>query len=251
MIYAYRKIAIMAANKSVLVWHPDQPMPKTLQHRFWAKVETTDTCWIWTGGRFGTTGYGAFVVPVPTWRGVAWHREGAHRLAYELTIGRVPDDMYVLHSCDTPECVRPEHLRVGTSQDNADDRSHRWYGQPVASRRRLRMATIDHRTKLSEEKARLIRERYAEGETMAAVAKNFSVNYQTVWAVLHGRTWASAGGPVLDGRRRNCVVDASAVRAIRKRHESGESLGSLARAFGLSKHAASEIVRRRTWRHLQ
>lgn len=54
----------------------------------------------------------------------------AHRFAYELWIGDIPEGLYVLHSCDTPPCVNPDHLRAGSVQDNVDDKMERgrWKG---------------------------------------------------------------------------------------------------------------------------
>lgn len=82
--------------------------------RFWAKVNKTDTCWLWTAslsggyGRFGLGGHGRNVY--------------AHRLSWKLAYGEVPHGKDVLHNCDTPCCVRPSHLFLGTDVDNARDR---------------------------------------------------------------------------------------------------------------------------------
>jgi hypothetical protein len=63
-------------------------------------------CWIWKGV---TTGYGTF-------RGQA-----AHRVAWQIEHGLIPDGMMVLHRCDNPPCVNPKHLFLGTARDNAQD----------------------------------------------------------------------------------------------------------------------------------
>jgi len=81
---------------------------------FWAKTDRSGECWNWTGKRQvlvdGRLGYGRL------------RRFGrqiyAHRRAYELAIGPIPDRMLVLHSCDNPACIRPEHLHLGTHSDN-------------------------------------------------------------------------------------------------------------------------------------
>lgn len=92
--------------------------------RFWAKVDRSggpDACWIWRGCVSGR-GYGRLKwgSRVPT---------RAHRVAYELAFGPIPDGLYVLHRCDVPACVKTEpdarfpngHLWLGTAQDNTDD----------------------------------------------------------------------------------------------------------------------------------
>jgi HNH endonuclease len=85
--------------------------------RFWSKVPIgADGCWEWTAGRF-STGYGAF------WCDMQLH--GAHRVAYELAHGPVPEGLWVLHHCDNPPCVNPEHLHVGTPGLNVAEREAR------------------------------------------------------------------------------------------------------------------------------
>jgi hypothetical protein len=89
--------------------------------RFWAKVDKReDGCWEWLGMRLkpGTrtrngAGYGYLWLEGKMVR--------AHRLAYELFVGPIPTGLLVLHSCDRPWCVNPEHLRVGTHADNVRD----------------------------------------------------------------------------------------------------------------------------------
>lgn len=80
--------------------------------RFWSKVEYTDGCWLWRGAK-DQHGYGCF--------GINYRVIKAPRVAYELTKGSIPEGMDILHSCDTPACVRPDHLRPGTARDNAQD----------------------------------------------------------------------------------------------------------------------------------
>lgn len=81
---------------------------------FWDYVEKTDTvdgCWLWTGCT-DVDGYGVFRSRPPT---------KAHRFAWTLAHGPIPDGMWVLHSCDVPACTRPGHLFLGTPRDNVRD----------------------------------------------------------------------------------------------------------------------------------
>lgn len=89
--------------------------------RFWAKVHMTDSCWLWTG-RSTYDGYGLIHVN--------GRRVRAHRLSWELANGPSDVNLQMCHSCDTPACVNPSHLRLGTAQDNADDRESRGRGNP-------------------------------------------------------------------------------------------------------------------------
>ena len=82
---------------------------------FLARVEITvvEECWLWKGGTMNC-GYG-----VSVWRG---KMRPAHRIVWEIANGRdAPDDKDVLNACDTPLCVNPSHLSLGTPTDNATD----------------------------------------------------------------------------------------------------------------------------------
>jgi hypothetical protein len=82
--------------------------------RFWSKVNKTQTCWLWTAC-VNTYGYGCITIEYTMYQ--------AHRVSYELEYGRVPNGQSVLHKCDTPRCVNPTHLFLGTQADNMRDRS--------------------------------------------------------------------------------------------------------------------------------
>ncbi len=94
----------------------------TPEQRFWAKVEKTETCWIWTGAVYQNTGYGA-----------AWMGNGvigAHRVAYELTHGSPIPKKHkgqaasIDHLCRNKRCVNPDHLELVTQQENIRRGAH-------------------------------------------------------------------------------------------------------------------------------
>lgn len=105
-------------------------MIAAMADRFWSKVQKTDGCWEWQGGHF-THGYGR-----------AWDGERqvlAHRLAFVLASGAIPDGMHVLHKCDVPLCVNPEHLFLGTHADNMADCGEKGRRRnPIAEQRRAK-----------------------------------------------------------------------------------------------------------------
>jgi hypothetical protein len=82
------------------------------EFRFWSKVLIGDGCWIWTASLDGK-GYGQY------WRGD--RKVIASRHAYEIWCGPLSSGVQVLHRCDTPACVRPDHLFEGSQRDNAQD----------------------------------------------------------------------------------------------------------------------------------
>lgn len=90
-----------------------------LEERFRRYVERTATCWNWTANRPGGR-YGHLKFLGKTLK--------AHRVAYELFVGPIPEGMWVLHHCDNPACVRPDHLYAGTPSRNTRDKIERKRG---------------------------------------------------------------------------------------------------------------------------
>ncbi len=87
---------------------------KSVEQRFWEKVEKTETCWLWTAG-CGRDGYGYFNAS-----GSAM--VGAHRVAYQWLVGPIPDGMQLDHTCHVRRCVNPAHLQPVTAQKNQENR---------------------------------------------------------------------------------------------------------------------------------
>ena len=86
-------------------------------------VHDVSGCWLWTGQK-SQKGYG--ILQTQKSNKIKKHR--AHRLSYEIFKGPIPEGMYVCHSCDTPACINPEHLWVGTVQQNNADRVEKMRG---------------------------------------------------------------------------------------------------------------------------
>jgi len=87
------------------------------QGRFWARVDKTATCWLWTGAKRHEQ-YGYLRVYVDGKR----LSTGAHRVAYELLVGEIPNGALIDHLCHVTACVNPAHLRVATAKQNQEHR---------------------------------------------------------------------------------------------------------------------------------
>ena len=92
------------------------PKPRPVAERFWEKVHKTDTCWLWTASKF-YTGYGRFYTG-PGQFGLERKIECAHRVAYELVKGPIPEGLQIDHLCRVPACVNPDHLEAVTRREN-------------------------------------------------------------------------------------------------------------------------------------
>lgn len=98
---------------------------KRASKRFWHRVVKSEGCWEWSGARF-PRGYGHVQLRVLGPPDEIY----AHRAAWRFTFGPIPDGLFVCHHCDNPPCVRPDHLFLGTAQDNVHD-SQRKGRRPV------------------------------------------------------------------------------------------------------------------------
>lgn len=175
----------------------------TEQERFWSNVDKNGPtkphmptpCWIWTAGRHDF-GYGHF------YRKGAAFGTGAHRVSWEYATGQPPPrGLHVLHHCDNPPCVRPEHLYVGTDRDNRMDalrrgRDNTARGDANGSRTRpdRRARAEGHgNAKLTWAIVDEIRSMYVAGTRQKDIAGKFGVSSATVHAVVHNLRWVRNG----------------------------------------------------------
>lgn len=141
------------------------------------EYDTNGGCWLWTGTMF-PSGYGCLTVrrykPFPL---------RSHRAMWTALHGD-PGDLLVLHSCDTPACVNPAHLRLGTPKDNADDMWKRGRGRPSRF-----PGSRNYRALLDEAQVALIRARLGSGEREADLAREYGVAPCTINNIRHFRRW--------------------------------------------------------------
>lgn len=126
----------------------ESPDYTAIAARFWSKVDrkSAGECWPWIGRR-DKDGYGRLMVNK---RSI-----GAHRVSYRLAFGEIPDGLQVRHDCDNPRCVNPDHLLIGTNQDNVYDsllRGERFWKRLPLTMRCEHLAAIYGYTLLSTRK---------------------------------------------------------------------------------------------------
>lgn len=163
--------------------------------RFWSKVNKTDGCWLWIGAIRRDNGYGAFMVG--SRRDGDKRMDYAHRVSYALAHGPIPSGMLVRHGCDTPACVKPGHLSLGTQTQNMQDAAergrttkgdrHPWRTNPELIRR----GEGHHGAKLTDDQVRAIRQRYSEGGiSQRQLGAQYGIQQGAVSAILRGKKWS-------------------------------------------------------------
>lgn len=136
--------------------------------------DNLDGCWIWTA-HATLQGYGQIRVDGKTLK--------AHRVAWSLVNGQIPDSMMVLHHCDNPSCVNPAHLHLGTLADNNRERCER-------GRSFIPLGETNAASKLIEPQVLEIRECYANGGiTQRELAKRYGVCKSLISAIVNRRNW--------------------------------------------------------------
>jgi len=147
---------------------------KPVEERFWKKVRKTGTCWLWTGA-IDSWGYGQIKIQGKS--------KKASRLSYELHYGTIPVGLMVLHSCDRPICVNPNHLWLGSNTDNMQD---------MVKKGRNSDKTGEHNgnSKLKRKDIEKIRKMYNTGiYSKTEIGKLFLISGGHVGRIIMGYMW--------------------------------------------------------------
>jgi len=149
-----------------------KPIPaltkEQLEH-FWSQVDKSGECWLWTGRTHTNGDYGLMCL-----KGGGDYR--ANRLSYTIARGD-PGRHFVCHTCDTPGCVNPSHLWVGTHQDNMDDK---------VDKGRQSKGESHGMSRLTEKQ---VREILRLEESHQALADRYNVSLPTISGIKHGKNW--------------------------------------------------------------
>lgn len=145
-----------------------------MKKRFESKVEMIPECgcWIWMGAEDRHFGYGMFTIK-------KYKTEKAHRVSWMLYRGEIPKGLCVLHRCDTPACVNPHHLFLGTKADNNYD---------MINKKRYRSAKGEKHgsAKLTELQVIEIRKDNRPG---GKIAKDYNISAQTIYDIKNKKSW--------------------------------------------------------------
>jgi hypothetical protein len=141
--------------------------------RFLAKVVKTEGCWLWTA-RKTPQGYGRF--------GYQGENRLAHRVAFELFKAPFASGLHVLHRCDNPGCVNPDHLFLGTNAANVEDKVSKGRAQRLEGER-------NGRSKLTEADVLAIRDAVARGVHRQELARLYGVAPMHINSVAARRSW--------------------------------------------------------------
>lgn len=159
---------------------PKLALPHDERIRRLSEVDSETNCHNFTG-QLNADGYGRMMIGS---RADGTRRKAmAHRVAYEALVGPIPQGLEVCHSCDNRKCVNPDHLFLGTHQENIDDREAKGRNNPPKGE-------AHSRAKLTEDdvlKMKLLREK---GWAYSQLAGEFAVSKATAMRAVKGQTWA-------------------------------------------------------------
>jgi HNH endonuclease len=182
--------------------------------------EPNSGCWLWLGA-VDQDQYG-----------IGWDTElkrnmRAHRMVYEILVGPIPSDKKLLHRCDNPCCVNPDHMTIGTTAENNAD---------MREKGRHAFGIRHGMNKLSEQEVIAIRE--AEG-THQEISNRFGISKATVTHIKNGRLWKNLEGLEYE-KAGNAAwrLSREQVQAIR---DSDGTQRTIAEEFGISPSLVSRI----------
>lgn len=165
---------------------------KKAEPSFWRKVHKSKTgCWLWIAS-VSNKGYGQMQFKLAAGGHKNW---GAHRFSKALEIGGIPDK-FVLHKCDRPRCVRPDHLFLGTQKDNMSDMARKGRADFKTCHASMLSGEALPQSKLVAKDVLAIRQALAEGISGKKLAVQYGITEANVSAIKHGVSWKHLLGKI-------------------------------------------------------
>lgn len=209
------------------------------EDRFWPQVRKTDGCWLWEGGK-DRNGYGRFNGRLD---GVLYKK--AHRFIFALTNGDIGPGMSVCHRCDTPACVRPDHLFAGTAADNQAD-------MKAKGRAFIPAGELHHNAVLTEPQVLAI---LSDARPYSQIAAEYGVSDGNIGSIKQRKSWPHLGQEkgikakrISPRRGKSDKITPEIVLAIRASTERGVDLAA---RYGIRPQNVSEIRHGRSWAHIE
>lgn len=179
----------MQTDRYERVYGITQPLKKnrmlSTEDRFLKSYVVDGDCWIWKGTERGQNGYGGIKHDGKQWM--------AHRFSWQMHNGPIPDGKIVCHKCDTPKCVNPNHLFLGTQQDNMDDRGAKGRsasGDGLSESikkgwKEKEYKNVRHKKLTEKQVVEIISSSLKNSE----LAKIYSVTRQCIYLIKTGKNW--------------------------------------------------------------
>lgn len=166
------KIVFYSSHKDRGIWCSRKCQHNsTLKERFFYKVEKTDSCWNWIGGKY-SNGYGCMFV--------GRKLTGAHRVSWMVHNGAIPSGMQILHRCDNPPCVNPDHLFLGSQLENIRD----MLGKNRGGQHKCRTVT-------ASDVIAIRKEREETGASFKRIGEKYGFCANTAWMICTRKSWSN------------------------------------------------------------